>query len=95
MEIDSIKALVFDVFGTVVDWRSSITEEGKALGLRKGIDIDGEKFADAWRGKYQPSMDRVRQGERPWVRLDDLHRESLLELLEFRLGSIERLRKRR
>ena len=81
MEIDSLKALVFDVFGTVVDWRTSITEEGRTLGRRKSIDVDWEQFADAWRKKYQPSMDRVRSGERPWVGLDDLNRESLLEVL--------------
>ena len=82
MKIDTIKALVFDVFGTVVDWRSSVTEEGRSLGRRKNISVDWESFADAWRGKYQPSMDRVRNGERAWTRLDDLHRESLLEVLE-------------
>ena len=81
MEIDSLRALVFDVFGTVVDWRTSITEEGRALGRRKSINVDWGRFADAWRGKYQPSMDRVRRGERAWVRLDDLHRESLMEVL--------------
>ena len=66
MEIDSLQALVFDVFGTVVDWRTSITEEGRALGRHKNIDVDWEGFADVWRQKYQPSMDRVRRGDRPW-----------------------------
>ena len=81
MRIDSIKALVFDVFGSVVDWRSSVIDEGRALGREKGISIDWESFADRWREKYQPSLDRVRRGEREWTRLDDLHRESLVELL--------------
>ena len=81
MGFDTMKALVFDVFGTVVDWCGSVIEEGHSLGRRKSIDIDWESFVDAWRGKYQPSMERVRGGERPWTRLDDLHRESLLELL--------------
>ena len=75
------RALTFDVFGTVVDWRASIAREGRAFGARHGIDTDWERFADDWRGLYQPSMSRVRDGERPWVRLDDLHRESLRTLL--------------
>ena len=82
MAIESIKALVFDVFGSVVDWRGSIIEEGRKLGREKGILIDWESFADQWRGKYQPSLERVRCGERSWTRLDDLHLESLVELLE-------------
>jgi 2-haloacid dehalogenase len=80
--LDAVKALAFDVFGTVVDWRSSIIEEGRALGRENDIDADWEAFADAWRGKYQPSMSRVRDGEIPWVNLDSLHRASLDELLE-------------
>ena len=79
------KALTFDVFGTVVDWRASIAREGRAFGERYGIDADWERFADDWRGLYQPSLSRVRDGERPWTRLDDLHRESLCTLLG-RLG---------
>ena len=77
-----IDALVFDVFGTVVDWRSSIIREGRALGERLGVEADWGAFADAWRGMYQPAMERVRSGEREWVRLDDLHRESLCALIE-------------
>ena len=79
-----IKALTFDVFGTVVDWRTSIAREGRAFGERHGIDTDWDRFADDWRGLYQPSLARVRDGERPWTRLDDLHRESLCTLLEQR-----------
>lgn len=79
---DEVDALVFDVFGTVVDWRSSIIREGRALGARLGIEADWEAFADAWRGRYQPSMEEVRSGRRPWTKLDDLHRESLLALLD-------------
>ena len=82
LDPDVIGAVVFDVFGTVVDWRTSIIRQGVELGRRKGFDADWEAFADAWRGKYQPSMEKVRSGERPWTRLDDLHRESLLELIE-------------
>lgn len=76
-----IKALAFDVFGTVVDWRSSVIREGEELGRRKNLDVDWAAFADAWRGRYAPSMDRVRNGEIPWTNLDDLHRSSLEELL--------------
>jgi 2-haloacid dehalogenase len=70
----SVKALVFDTFGTVVDWRSSVSAEIESLGKRKGFAVDGAKFADAWRAGYAPSMGRVRSGELPWTRLDDLHR---------------------
>lgn len=76
------KALVFDVFGTVVDWRGSVIREGEELGRRKDLDVDWAAFADAWRGRYAPSMDRVRHGETPWKNLDALHRSSLEELLE-------------
>ncbi|MCA1688337.1 MAG: haloacid dehalogenase type II [Actinobacteria bacterium] len=75
------EALVFDVFGTVVDWRSTIVREGEALGRRKNLDVDWTAFADAWRSRYAPSMDRVRSGEIPWTKLDDLHRASLEELI--------------
>jgi 2-haloacid dehalogenase len=84
-----IKALTFDVFGTVVDWRSSIAREGQALGRAKQLDVDWVKFADAWRGLYQPAMDRVRRGEVPWTKLDDLHRMSLVQLLdEFKIRGL-------
>jgi 2-haloacid dehalogenase len=82
MEASDIKALTFDVFGTVVDWRGSIIQEGEALGRSKGVAADWAAFADAWRGRYAPSMDRVRKGELPWTRLDDLHRMSLVSLIE-------------
>jgi 2-haloacid dehalogenase len=74
------EALVFDVFGTVMDWRSSIIREGEKLGRKKNLDADWAAFADAWRSRYAPSMDRVRRGEIPWTKLDDLHRASLEEL---------------
>jgi 2-haloacid dehalogenase len=77
----SVKALVFDVFGTVVDWRSSVTREVEALAKQKGLGVDGAKFADAWRAEYAPSMNRVRSGELPWTRLDELHRMVLDKLL--------------
>jgi hypothetical protein len=61
----SVKALVFDTFGTVVDWRTSVTQEVESLATRKGLTLDGAKFADAWRAGYAPSMNRVRTGELP------------------------------
>jgi 2-haloacid dehalogenase len=80
-EIAGIKALCFDVFGTVVDWRSSLIAEAKALGARKGIAADWEKLVDSWRAGYQPAMNRVRNGELPWTPLDALHRMTLDRLL--------------
>jgi 2-haloacid dehalogenase len=81
-ELAEIRALTFDVFGTVVDWRSSLIREGQALAAAKGLPhVDWAKFADAWRGRYQPQLDRVRTGAMPWTKLDDLHRESLDRLL--------------
>jgi 2-haloacid dehalogenase len=80
--LDQVRALTFDVFGTVVDWRRSIAREGEALSRRTGIaHVDWTAFADAWRGLYQPALSRVRKGEVPWTRLDDLHRASLDRLL--------------
>jgi 2-haloacid dehalogenase len=77
-----IKALVFDVFGTLVDWRGSIIEEGAAWGKPKGLAIDWAHFADRWRAGYAPAMDKVRKGELPWTKLDVLHRILLDELIE-------------
>jgi 2-haloacid dehalogenase len=79
--MSTVRALTFDVFGTVVDWRSSIIDEGRALGRNKAMEVDWEAFADAWRDNYQPSMSRVRDGEVPWTNLDSLHRGSLDALL--------------
>ena len=80
-DVISVKAIVFDVFGTVVDWRSSVTREVEALAKRKGLRVDGATFADAWRAGYGPSMNRVRSGELPWTKLDDLHRMMLDKML--------------
>ena len=81
IDVTSVKALVFDVFGTVVDWRTSVAREVETLARRKNLRIDGAKFADAWRAQYGPSMNRVRKGELPWTKLDDLHRMVLDTLL--------------
>lgn len=79
--VPSVKALVFDVFGTVVDWRASVAQEAEALAKRKGLALDGAKFADAWRAQYAPSMNRVRTGEMSWTKLDVLHRMILDKIL--------------
>ena len=76
-----VQALLFDVFGTVADWRSSIVADLTRFGAEKGLKADWAAFADDWRGLYQPAMDEVRGGRRPWTILDVLHRESLEKLL--------------
>ena len=72
-----IRALVFDVFGTLVDWRTSIAREVAALLGARGLAVDGETFADAWRDQYQPAMEEVRAGRIPFSKLDVLHRRNL------------------
>jgi 2-haloacid dehalogenase len=74
-------ALAFDVFGTVVDWRSSIIRELEEFGRTHGVQQDWPAIADSWRAGYAPAMDRVRRGDLPWTRIDDLHRVILEELL--------------
>lgn len=89
LQVASVKALVFDTFGTVVDWRTSVTQEVEALTKRKGLTVDGAKFADAWRAGYAPSMNRVRTGELPWTTLDELHRMILDKILvDFGIGGL-------
>lgn len=79
--IPGVTALVFDVFGTVVDWRSSIIRELETFGRERRLAADWTVLADAWRAGYQPAMERVRKGEIGWTVLDDLHRETLEVLL--------------
>jgi 2-haloacid dehalogenase len=87
--LSSVKALTFDVFGTVVDWRSSIIRECSELGKLKEINADWAAFADKWRGGYAPAMDKVRKGELPWKSIDDLHRMVLdLLLNEFNITEL-------
>lgn len=87
--MNGIKGLVFDIFGTVVDWRSGVIRDCEELGRSKNLAVDWAAFADEWRGKYAPSMDRVRNGEMPWTNLDSLHRASLEELLvEFGIAGL-------
>jgi 2-haloacid dehalogenase len=73
----AVRAVLFDTFGTVVDWRSGISSAVRAFAADRGLRLDPEEFADAWRAQYGPSMERVRSGERPFVSLDILHRENL------------------
>ena len=80
----NLKVCIFDVFGTVVDWRGSLIQDLPALGKKYGIDTDWTSFADDWRGLYQPQMGRVRKGELPWTRIDDLHKEAFEMLLKKR-----------
>ena len=76
------QAFIFDVFGTVVNWRGSIISQGENFGAKYNIQTDWEAFADKWRGKYQPFMDKVRNEEITWTNLDALHKMALIELLE-------------
>jgi len=82
MSLSGVRALVFDVFGTVVDWRGSIAREGEAFGRPRGIRIDWAAFADRWRAGYGPAMDEVRTGRLPWMTIDQLHRRILDRLLD-------------
>ena len=80
--MEQVKALVFDVFGTVVDWREGIARDAGPFLARHGRgDIDPRAFADAWRARYQPAMEECRTGRRPFTRLDVLHRENLEQVL--------------
>ena len=76
-----VRAVLFDVFGTVVDWRTGIASAVASFAKLMGLTLDPEAFADAWRAQYQPSMERVRSGLRPYVTLDELHRENLEPVL--------------
>ncbi|MBV8930161.1 MAG: haloacid dehalogenase type II [Mycobacteriaceae bacterium] len=94
-----IRAVLFDTFGTVVDWRSGIMAEVDQFAHRHGIGVDAAEFALSWRARYQPSMQRVRSGAREFVSLDVLHRENLSQVLEslgfgdgrFASGELDRL----
>ena len=81
-ELANVKACVFDTFGTVVDWRSSVIAEASGWGKAKALNIDWAEFTDRWRLGYRPAMDKVRKGEIPWTNLDDLLRMILDDLLK-------------
>ncbi len=88
---DLVKVVIFDTFGTVVDWRSSVATEGKSAAHSIGLtEFDGDAFADAWRAGYHPKMKEVRDGKRPWTTNDVLHRERLEEIIpDFGLDKLE------
>lgn len=75
-----VKALFFDVFGTMVDWRTSVARESERILGDLGFDLDWLAFADAWRGEYQPGMEEVRSGRMPFSKLDVLHRANLVRM---------------
>ncbi len=84
--LTDVQALVFDVFGTIVDWRTGVAREATGFLARYAPDADPAAFADAWRRRYSPAMEEVRSGRRPFARLDVLHRENLEALLpEFKV----------
>jgi 2-haloacid dehalogenase len=86
----AVRALVFDVFGTLVDWRGSIARESQAVLAPRGVTIDWLAFADAWRGQYQPAMEEVRTGQIPFSKLDVLHRRNLeVVLKEFKVRDLD------
>jgi len=89
MTSGAIKGLIFDVFGTVVDWRTGVSRHVGAYVEHRGIELDTLAFADAWRARYQPAMEGVRDGDRGYVPLDVLHRENLdATLAEFDLAGV-------
>ena len=77
MSVTPVRALLFDTFGTVVDWRGGLIAQMQAWATARGVQADWPGLVDAWRGAYQPSMERVRTGERGWADLDALQRESV------------------
>jgi 2-haloacid dehalogenase len=77
----SVKALFFDVFGTLVDWRTGVARDVQSLLQPRGVSLDWLAFADAWRGQYQPAMEEVRAGRTPYAKLDVLHRGTLRKIL--------------
>ena len=82
MALDGVRALLFDVFGTVVDWRGGVAREAAPFLRRYGAaTVDPFAFADAWRARYSPAMEEVRSARRPFTRLDVLHRENLVAIL--------------
>lgn len=78
--VPGVKALFFDVFGTLVDWRTSVARESEKILGDLGFRLDWPAFADAWRGEYQPGMEEVRAGRLPFSKLDVLHRANLVRM---------------
>lgn len=81
MRLEGVRALFFDVFGTLVDWRSGVAGAAQAVLEPQGIVLDWHAFADAWRDQYQPAMEPVRTGNAPYTKLDVLHRRTLQQIL--------------
>jgi len=81
-QASGVKALVFDVFGTVVDWHGSVAREVRGLAKAKGLRLNALKFAKAWRAGYRPAMDRVLRGETPFAKIDVIHRAILEDVLK-------------
>jgi 2-haloacid dehalogenase len=89
-DLTRVRALVFDVFGTLVDWRGSIAREAHAVLAPRGVTLDWPAFADAWRAQYQPAMEEVRTGQIPFSKLDVLHRRNLeVVLKEFGIRDLD------
>jgi 2-haloacid dehalogenase len=74
--------MLFDVFGTVVDWRSSVIEQCRRFGRDKNLAVDWKAFVDQWKSCYRPGMDAVRGGILPWTNVDGIHRAGLERLLD-------------
>ena len=81
MSANSVRALFFDVFGTLVDWRAGVAREAQSILKPRGYALDWNAFADAWRDQYQPAMEEVRSGRIPYAKLDVLHRRTLQTIL--------------
>lgn len=91
----NVKALAFDVFGTVVDWRGGIAAEAARVAAARGVDGDWNGFALAWRAGYAPAMQRVRNGQLPWKTIDQLHRMNLDAILDaYGLGGLDEAARR-
>ena len=79
--MDNVKALFFDVFGTLVDWRTGVAREAESILKPLGYTLDWSAFADTWRDQYQPGMEEVRSGRLPYAKLDVLHKRMLQKIL--------------
>src|ERR1700745_811625 len=91
----AVNALFFDVFGTLLDWRTSIAREAEALLRPKAVTLDYLAFADAWRGEYQGAMEEVPAGRIGFCKLDILHRRNLERTLDrFGVSSLSEEEKR-
>jgi 2-haloacid dehalogenase len=89
IELSAIRAIVFDTFGTIVDWRASLIKALEEFGRKREVERAWADLVDRWRAAYQPNLDRVRTGELKWTILDELHYFALVQLLpEFGLTSL-------